>query len=404
MFSGRGHELLTIEQALFQTKEGNPNHFLIRGERGIGKSSLLLYVQLVANGGISPEPVNFNFLTLSVELEPSNTYSDIVEKIGSELHKVVASKKPATELAKTGWQFLTRWEVMGVKYSSEPKKLKPLQLLDDLVDAFDKTVSGLGTEMDGIILLLDEADKPAVDANLGQFLKLFTERLTKRGCHRVCIGLAGIPTLLQRLKQSHESSTRIFEIMTLEPLLPEERVRVIERGLAKAKEKNGVETRITDDAKETISDLSEGYPHFIQQFAYCAFNEDTDNVIDMNDVREGALNTEKGAIQQLGLKYFQDLYFEQIGSDEYREVLRAMAENLDEWVSKADLRKAVRVKASTLDNAISALRKRHIILDKPGTAGVYRLPTKSFAVWIKAFTRASAEPPTPEAPQQTPEP
>ena len=39
----------------------------------------------------------------------------------------------------------------------------------------------------------------------------------------------------------------------------------------------------------------------------------------------GALEPEHGAIQQLGLKYFEDLYFARIGSDEYRDVLRAMA-------------------------------------------------------------------------------
>jgi DNA-binding IscR family transcriptional regulator len=68
-----------------------------------------------------------------------------------------------------------------------------------------------------------------------------------------------------------------------------------------------------------------------------------------------------------------------------------MAENLDGWTSKADLRKKLAIKHSTLNNAISALKKRHIILPRPGKAGVYRLPTKSFAVWIKAFTRARQE-------------
>jgi hypothetical protein len=105
-------------------------------------------------------------------------------------------------------------------------------------------------------------------------------------------------------------------------------------------------------------------------------------------VQQGALHPEKGAIQQLGLKYFHELYFDQIGSDEYRDVLRAMADKLDDWVSKGELREKVDIKQSTLNNAISALKKRHIILPKPGKAGVYRLPTKSFAVWIKAFTRA----------------
>jgi hypothetical protein len=177
--------------------------------------------------------------------------------------------------------------------------------------------------------------------------------------------------------------------MTLEPLLPGERKHVLHRGLAAAKEKNGFDVVMSEEAENAISELSEGYPHFIQQFAYCAFDKDTDNTIDIKDVQEGALDPENGAIEQLGLSYFHDLYFDQIGSDEYRQVLKAMAETLDGWVKKTDLRKRVTIKETTLSNAISALKTKRIILAKPGVAGVYKLPTRSFAVWIKARERAS---------------
>lgn len=54
MFAGRYHEMLALEKALFQTKNGNPTHFLIDGERGIGKSSLLFNVEGVATGDFQP--------------------------------------------------------------------------------------------------------------------------------------------------------------------------------------------------------------------------------------------------------------------------------------------------------------------------------------------------------------
>jgi len=393
MFSGRYDELVGTERALFQTKNGNPHHFLIHGERGIGKSSLLYSLELVARGELAPlEGNRFNFLTLSLELEPENTYGDVIGKVGAELRRAVASRQPGTEIVKATWDFLKRWEVMGVKYTESQRQSKPNELLDELTYTFEQTLARSGSEIDGILVIIDEADKP-LNANLGEFVKVFTERLTKRGCNNVCLGLAGLPNVLQHLRKSHESSLRIFQIFTLEPLLEGERIQVIEKGLAEAQEKNGIKTDITAEAKEAISELSEGYPHFVQQFSFCAFEEDTDDNIDLRDVQQGALHPEKGAIQQLGLKYFHELYFDQIGSDEYRDVLRAMAENLDSWVSKAELRKKVGIKESTLTTAISALNKRHIILPKPGTAGVYRLPTKSFAVWIKAFTRARQQVP-----------
>lgn len=388
MFSGRADEILALERVLFQTKNGNPQHFLIHGERGIGKSSLLYFLQCVARGEVeSIECGTFKFLTVSVELEPSNTYLDIIRKIVTEFQRVVASHQPVKEIGKAALDIVKHLEVMGVKYSESNKTQPTTELLDDLTSIVDRTLSKLGGEFNGILILIDEADKPPYSANLGEFAKIFTERLTKRGCNKVSLGLAGLPTVLQKLRKSHESSLRLFEIFTLEPLLSEERVAVVRKGLVEARNKNGFEVVIAPDAEEWISMFSEGYPHFIQQFAYSAFLQDTDNTIDVKDVVDGAFR-ENGAFQQLGLKYFHELYFDQIGSDEYREVLRAMSQHLDGWVSKGQIREAARIKESTLNNAIKALKDRSIIIPQEGKKGAYRLPNKSFAVWIRAYTQA----------------
>lgn len=388
MFVGRWEELEKLERALYQTKNGNPQNFLINGERGIGKSSLFLVVDRIASGRVdSINHGKFRFLTVNVELEPENNYHHIISKIGGELQRAVAGHQRATELAKTVWDFLKRWEVAGVKYHAEERTPEPHELLDNLTDTLERTVSALNDEFDGIVILIDEADKPPASANLGQFVKLFTEKLTKRGCERVCLGLAGLPGLTQRLRLSHDSAPRIFEIFSLEPLLPDERAEVVRRGLQEADKRNGFTITVTSQAEKWISEFSEGYPNFIQQFAYCAFEADDDNVVDHDDVLNGALG-ENGAFEQLGQKYFHELYFEQIGSDEYREVLRVMADHVDEWITKDQIRKAAKIKEYTLNNAVAALTKRRIIIPKQGSKGVYRLPTKSFAVWIKSLIKA----------------
>lgn len=81
MFSGRMEEIGSIEQSLLQTKNGNPQHFLIEGERGIGKSSLMLIARALAypNEGKEGE---FNFLVLEIELANSTTYLEMIRKVG----------------------------------------------------------------------------------------------------------------------------------------------------------------------------------------------------------------------------------------------------------------------------------------------------------------------------------
>ena len=178
MFSGRATELLTLEKALFQTKNENPNHFLNCGERGIGKSSLLFYLTAVAKGLIEPlEGASFSFLTVQTELEPGITYLDLIRKIGAEFQRTIASEQRYREWTKSVLDFLSRWEVMGVKYSTNKKNgVEPHQLLDDLVHTVHTTLEALGGHVDGAIFLIDEADKPPVEAGLGEFTKLFTER------------------------------------------------------------------------------------------------------------------------------------------------------------------------------------------------------------------------------------
>lgn len=70
MFAGRIDEIKDIEKYLFQTKHGNSQSFLVIGERGIGKSSLMLFAEHVARGNVTFNlDEKLNFLVLSLELK-----------------------------------------------------------------------------------------------------------------------------------------------------------------------------------------------------------------------------------------------------------------------------------------------------------------------------------------------
>jgi hypothetical protein len=382
MFVGRIPEIEKGESALVQTRGGNPQHFIIEGERGIGKSSLCLWFDWLGRGRIEYDSKNrLSFVVVNAELREGMSYDDIVDAILIELRRQIAHLNPLKESCKKAWDFLSRFQAAGVKYD-RPTASNDHRRLDELTDVLvDLVEESLGA-VEGVLLLIDEADRPESSAHLGQLCKLLTERLSRRGCEKVCIGLSGLPSLLGKLKDSHESSLRIFTVLTLEPLEPEERLRVIERGLEEAHQVSGIRTEIDDNAKHMISNLSEGYPHFLQEFAYGAFATDTDNNITVADVTQGTFG-EHGALQQLGKKYFADLYIDQIGSEDYRRVLIAMADQMDGWIGRQEIIERSGVRERIVDNALHALKERKIILSNPRARGEYRLPTKSFAAWIK---------------------
>jgi hypothetical protein len=392
MFAGRVAELLEIERVLTQARHNNGQHFLFHGERGIGKSSLMLYAKLMAAGKISSlRSGRFQFVVIETELSPTTTGLEIVKKLAKGLRTELGRIEKFKDLLAKVWDIAKRVEAAGVKYN-ERETADEFELLDDLVEAVVDAAAHIRPEYDGIVFLIDEADKAPLSANLGAFLKIFTERLSKRQCDCVCIGLAGVTGLIPKLRASHESSPRIFNVMLLEPLQPDERKQVVRRGIEEANTKNQQRAAISDAGVEAISDLSEGFPHFIQQFAYCAFEVDRDNVISDSDVYVGAV-LENGALDQLGEKYFQEMYYDKIGSDEYRSILHHMATVGDgtDWVSKASIREATNLKETTLANAINALKDREIILPKPGEKGVYRLPSRSFAAWLRARVKGKDE-------------
>src|SRR5262249_42286545 len=144
--------------------------------------------------------------------------------------------------------------------------------------------------------------------------------LTRLGCDRVCLGLAGLPSLIPKLRASHESSPRVFRTLTLQTLNYAASRNVIESGLRDAEKKNGVKTEIEGGAVEMIIHLSEGYPHFLQQFAFSAFDHHKNDIIREDDVLGGAFK-DNGALDQLGKRYFSELYFDKISSPDYRTVL-----------------------------------------------------------------------------------
>lgn len=398
MFVGRVAELKRIEAALAQTRAGNPSNIMITGERGIGKSSLLNYVKDVAAGRLDCfDGTLYSFLVVDTDIDENTTQLGLVQKIELAVSQVLGKTEKARTFLRNTWEFLQRVEAGSVKLKAAEQHASDELLLEQfsytLADLTDR-ICGSGessvfdARFDGIIILIDEADNASPKLGLGSFFKLLTERLQRRGCSRLAFAIAGLPEVRTVLAESHKSSLRLFEELILGRLSAREVDGVVDIGLRQANKVNALKTEITDDARRHLIYYSEGYPHFIQQFAYSAFAADTDDTIDRADVMSGGFG-HRGAMELIGDRYYRDDFYNKVQKESYRQVLRIMAEKLDDWVSKKEIKAKFKGPESTLDNAVFALRDRKIILAKEGERGVYRLQHKGFAWWIKLY---AAEP------------
>ena len=394
MFAGRLPQVNALEEALHQTRTGRPKGFMITGERGIGKTSLLQYFKWVAQGDIPIDEERLKFLVVDLDIDVTSTDLGLIRRVEAGLRRELAKSEPARSFLKNGWEFLQHLEAFGVSLRDRETVADSETLHDEFAYSLATTTNRIveadassvfGSRYDGVILLFDEADNASQAFRLGAFLKLLSERVQRNGCGRLMIGLAGMPRLRDVLREGHASSLRIFDELPLDVLSQEEVSSVLDFALREANETNAEKTTIGAAARGALISLSEGYPHFIQQFGYSAFARDSDLVIDLEDVREGAFGP-LGAMEKIGDRYYRDDFYNKIQKDSYRQVLRIMADSENQWVSKKDIRAAFRGKATILDNAIHALRNRKIILAKEGERGMYRLQHRGFAFWIRLYT------------------
>ena len=386
LFAGRSNEIKKIDNALYQTSFDNPINILLLGERGIGKTSLLLLSKYFAQGDVIWESKRHNFLTIQLNLNNNINSYDFILKFQNALKRELNRIYKTQKIIDDFWGFIKRVEISGCKIGKSEISEEQI-VIDNFIYSLIDTVKSIKEHRDnpkeGILVLIDESDTAHDTLQLGALLKTIAETLVAENCNRVLFILAGLPHVTEVLRRSHESSLRLFEELTIGPLGLEDTKFVLAQA---EKEINKIEIernfKISEKAIYQFHSLSEGYPHFLQQIGYSTIELSKSNIITDEDVRE-AMFSQGGALELIGNRYYSDLFYNKINVDSYRLILEIMAEKWDEWISKQEIRKSFKGSSTTLTNGIKALRDRHIILSKRGVRGQYRLQWLSFAFWIK---------------------
>lgn len=392
MLVGRYDEIKKIDSALIQTRNDRTQSFLLLGERGIGKTSLLNLVKFIAEGQIlfdDSREHKHNFLVIETDITKDTTQIALIKKIELALQRKLAKTEKSRAIFKEIWNFISKIEAAGIKLNSEKDIDKEIFFeefsysLSDTLNRLTKKDenNNFDASYDGIIIIIDEADNAMPNLQLGSFVKLLVERLQKEGTEKLMFGISGLPKTREILIESHPSSIRLFEELNLDRLKPDDVKLVIEKVLEESKKLNKVETTIENSARDLLITFSEGFPHFIHQYGFSAYETSNGLTITDSDVQNGAFH-KNGALECIGKKYYHDDFYNKIKSDGYRQVLVIMSEHLDGWVTKAQIKAKFKGGDSILKNAINALVTRNIIVPKDGERGAYRLQDKGFAWWI----------------------
>ena len=203
MFAGRLTHVASLQEALRQTRGERPKHFMLTGERGIGKTSLLQYFKWIAQGVVKTESNSMNFLVVELDIDANTTDLGLIRRVNIAISRTLRGGEPARSFLTTAWEFLQRVQALSV--SIRPGEgIDPETLHDEFAHSLAQTcqritgsdaVSVFEARYDGIVILIDEADNAPSELRLGAFLKLLVERVERAGCQRLMVGLAGMPKL-----------------------------------------------------------------------------------------------------------------------------------------------------------------------------------------------------------------
>jgi hypothetical protein len=234
---------------------------ILTGLRGVGKTVLL--------DTFKPLAIQMGWRWTSTDLSESATISEesLATRVMADLAVVtsgiVISQKmtvlPGFTSSTDVVQLTLTYETLRFVYDATPGLVA--DKLKAVLEFVWQQLSSDGSK--GLILAYDEAQNLADQAQKGQYplstlLDVF-QSIQKKGMPLMLV-LTGLPTLFPKLVEARTFSERMFHVITLTKLHRE----ASREAIVKPTFKVGCPVTFIPSMIETIIDLSNGYPYFIQ--------------------------------------------------------------------------------------------------------------------------------------------
>jgi hypothetical protein len=312
--AGRDTLLAEARLAVRRTKNGKPaRSFIYVGLRGVGKTVLLNEVQALAE----KEGALTDFIEVSSTTKLSKV---IIASMRAALLKL-DRLKGVSEQVKRGLRVLKSFvSAIKVKHAdiefsididAEAGVADSGTLSRDLPELFVATGEAAKARGASIVILIDEIQN--LDREEFEALIMAVHRVDQKGLPILIVG-AGLPLLVQLTGEAKSYSERLFEFPDIGPLDPDEARRAIVQPAKDA------DVAYDPAAIDAIIEQTKGYPYFLQEWGYQAWNTAQGSPITAKDVEKAS----RIAIKRLDDNFFRHRY-ERL-TDPQKTYLRAMAE------------------------------------------------------------------------------
>lgn len=267
---GRDQVIANTDIALRRLQSSRSSqHLLVTGLRGVGKTVLLGKLATLA------EHVGYRVIRVEA-LTGDDTLRSILRQARRIVEELEGGESVARALRSIESVSLT---VAGTGLSVGRKVATPDR--DALTDVVTDVAAAASEDDLGIMLALDEAQM--MDRDDLRRLLAGVHRCGQDGLPLYCL-LAGLPNLIGEVAKAATYAERMFSVEDLGPLSPDQVVQAI----VEPAQEIGVSW--SPAAAEMVVDNSDGFPFFVQTWAYHVWNVAADDPISATDVERAMFN------------------------------------------------------------------------------------------------------------------
>ncbi len=258
--AGRQHERKEFLRLLNQ--ERILDNMVLTGLRGVGKTVLL--------ETFKPLAISQGWLWAGTDLSESASVNEdnIAVRLCTDISIITSDLViDSREVQKLGFsgsvekiEHTLDYQTLFGIYNSTPGLA--LDKLKTVLETAWRVLS-VAARPKGIIFAYDEAQNLSNQAQKEQFplaLLLDTFQSLQRMGMPLMLVLTGLPTLFPRLVEARTFSERMFRVVFLQSLGPEESRDAVHKPI----EDENCPVKLNDESVQTIIELSGGYPYFIQ--------------------------------------------------------------------------------------------------------------------------------------------
>jgi len=379
LFVGRESELnRVVERGMEQVKLKKSVSFFVRGDYGIGKSSLARYLAWKADTQHSLFPIY-------AQLAGCKSLNDAAVAILQAVidTEIYNPKRWKERLREFLGRFIGEVEILGFGYNFEKlRKQAPNLVTHHGLLHFLRSIYNIikQNESNGIFLILDEINGIASQSEFAQFLKgLWDSNAMQSEDNHVplLLMLCGVERRRRELIEAHEPVNRIFDVIDINQLSEEESKAFFKRAF------DSVFIEYQQEAIDRMVDWSSGYPkimHLIGDAVYWAHSDG--EIITKNEAYKGI----QEACEVIGRKYFEYNILNALQSEDYASILMKFANILkSSWrtvFTRTNLMSQLSIKEqSKLDSFLRKMKTLHVI-DSTGIKGEYRIVNNMIFMYI----------------------